>query len=206
MDGGNSETFNDPAGCTLPANPAYMYADNSSSTSPAYEVQPYIDIAKQFGFANYMFQTNQGPSFPAHQFLFSGTSAPVSNDGDPNQYWTWFAAENPKTPGGGTATGCLGEVTPNLNNVLELDPNSDPESPGWSNPTLFSGSSGAGFPCCNHNTIANVLDPANISWKYYTNDPSSLWTAPNAIQAICNPSVAGGPCSTVTGSHWLNVI
>jgi phospholipase C len=206
LDGGNSETFNDPAGCILPTNPAYMYADNSNSTNPANEVQPYIDIAKQFGFANYMFQTNQGPSFPAHQFLFSGTSAPIYNDGDSNQYWTWFGAENPKTAGGGTATGCLGEVTPNLNNVLELDPNSDPESSGWSNPALFSGTSGAGYPCYNHNTIANVLDPAGISWKYYTNDPTSLWTAPNAIQAICNPSAAGQPCSIATGSDWLNVI
>ena len=27
-----------------------------------------------------MFQTNQGPSFPAHQFLFGGTSAPSAAD------------------------------------------------------------------------------------------------------------------------------
>jgi len=25
-----------------------------------------------------MFQSNEGPSFPAHQFLFTGTSAPVA--------------------------------------------------------------------------------------------------------------------------------
>jgi hypothetical protein len=185
-----------------------MYADNGSGTNPSNEVQPYIDIAKQFGFANYMFQTNQGPSFPAHQFLFSGTSAPVLNDGDSTQHWTWFGAENSKTADGKTKTGCLGEVTPNLNYVLELDPASDPESLGWSNPTLFSGTNGAGYPCYNHHTIADVLDnakPSAITWKYYTNDPTSIWTAPNAIQKICNPSAAGGPCSTATGSDWNNV-
>ncbi len=42
------------------------------------DVQPYFDIATAYGFANYMFQTNEGPSFPAHQFLFTGTSAPTA--------------------------------------------------------------------------------------------------------------------------------
>jgi phospholipase C len=57
------------------------------------DVQQYFDIATNYGFANYMFQTNEGPSFPAHMFLFSGTSGPtgVFGVGDYN----WFAAENP---------------------------------------------------------------------------------------------------------------
>src|SRR5580704_14446157 len=38
------------------------------------DVQQYFDIATSYGFANYMFQTSEGPSFPAHQFIFSGTS------------------------------------------------------------------------------------------------------------------------------------
>ena len=37
----------------------------------------YFDIATSYGFANYFFQTSQGPSLPAHQFLLSGTSAPL---------------------------------------------------------------------------------------------------------------------------------
>src|ERR1700691_1651249 len=45
------------------------------------------------GFANYMFQTNEGPSFPAHQFLFTGTSAPTAPN-DPNNYYLNFIAEN----------------------------------------------------------------------------------------------------------------
>jgi phospholipase C len=31
------------------------------------DVTPYIFLAAEYGFANRMFQTNQGPSFPAHQ-------------------------------------------------------------------------------------------------------------------------------------------
>lgn len=33
-------------------------------------------LANEYGFANRMFQTDQGPSFPSHQFLVSGSSAP----------------------------------------------------------------------------------------------------------------------------------
>jgi phospholipase C len=58
----------------------YAYVDNNiwtTSGSPYDRIlDPYFQIANQYGFANYMFQTNQGASFPAHQFLFSGTSAP----------------------------------------------------------------------------------------------------------------------------------
>jgi len=39
---------------------------------PKADVQPYFDIALNYGFANYMFQTNQGPSFPAHLVHFFG--------------------------------------------------------------------------------------------------------------------------------------
>jgi phospholipase C len=40
------------------------------------DIQPYIDLANEYGFANRMFQTNEGSSTAAHLFLFAGTSAP----------------------------------------------------------------------------------------------------------------------------------
>jgi hypothetical protein len=55
-------------------------------------IQPYLDIARQYGCANYVFQTNQGPSFPAHQFLISGTSAP---DAKAVPLYSYFALDNP---------------------------------------------------------------------------------------------------------------
>lgn len=66
-------------------------------------IQPYLELAEQYGWANYMFQTNQGPSFPAHQFLLSGTSAP--NEDTP--YYRYFAADNPSN--GNTEAGCIAE-------------------------------------------------------------------------------------------------
>src|SRR5271166_2544889 len=68
-----------------PTKPALGFVDNSTGA-----VQPYLDLVKAYGWGNYMFQTNQGPSFPAHQFLFGATSAPSAND-DHNGI---FVAEN----------------------------------------------------------------------------------------------------------------
>ena len=62
-------------------NPQFMYV------KPA-DVQPYFALAEQYTFGDRMFQTNQGPSFPAHQFIISGTSAPTATS-------PLFAAENP---------------------------------------------------------------------------------------------------------------
>jgi phospholipase C len=58
---------------------------------PEVDVDPYFQIAKNYGFANYMFQTNEGPSYPAHQFIISGTSAPTQ---DTSGQYNWFAADN----------------------------------------------------------------------------------------------------------------
>ena len=82
-DGGAMDGFCHAYGSTCPE---YSYVLKS-------DVQPYFDIATSYGFANYMFQSNQGPSFPAHQFLFTGTSAPVA-PGDSNHYSWDFAASN----------------------------------------------------------------------------------------------------------------
>ena len=68
------------------------------------EVQPYFQMAEQYTFGDRMFQTNQGPSFPAHQFIISGTSAPGAGS-------TSFAAENPVGGSGGRETGCIASAT-----------------------------------------------------------------------------------------------
>jgi phospholipase C len=58
------------------------------------------------------------------------------------------------------------------------------------------------YPCFDHQTMADLFDSDNISWKYYTESKGSIWTAPNAIQHLCVPSApAGGSC---TGSDWTN--
>jgi phosphoesterase family protein len=78
MDGANLIPCAPAANC--PPNAQYMYVKPS-------DVQPYFALAEQYTFGDRMFQTNQGPSFPAHQFIISGTSAPAATI-------NLFAAEN----------------------------------------------------------------------------------------------------------------
>src|SRR5208283_1339152 len=185
MDGATGIT----CGGICPRTPQFKYVDNSTGL-----LNPYLDLASQYGFANYMFQTNQGPSFPAHQFLFTGTSAPVAyNDpGDTQMMWQWFVAENYVS----TTTDSYGCNAPSGSFLYEIEP-SGTEVPGY----IPSGQV-AGFPCYEHPTLSDLLDANTppISWRYYGNmTPDSLWNAPNAINHICMPS--GGVCN---GPAWTN--
>ena len=81
MDGAAGITCTPQPGTTCPADPQFKYVDNSTGI-----LDPYLTLATQYGWANYMFQTNQGPSFPAHQFIFGGTSAPSQSDCTPRVF------------------------------------------------------------------------------------------------------------------------
>ena len=168
----------------------YSYALNTiwDKTHNYGILDPYFHIAEQYGFANWMFQTHQGPSQEAHMFLFSGTSAPdYFNDPNSNcgsaypDCWQWFAAENPAEE----TTGC---ATPGNPVAKELPP--DGQNPLWQNGYAPPGHN-AGYPCYTPFTMVNLLQPAGISWRYYagntsgTNQSYGIWRAPDMIQNIC---------------------
>jgi phospholipase C len=156
MDGADKVSVNcnkGAKGCP-PANPQFMYVNPS-------DVDPYFQMAEQYTFGDRMFQTNQGPSFPAHQFIISGTSAPTS-DSD------LFAAEN---PGGvlnaNNKTGC---TAPSNETVRVIDRNGSEAQKI--------------YPCFEHLTLMDLLDFRGISWRYYAPSAGSIWTGPNAIQHL----------------------
>jgi phospholipase C len=171
MDGFNLVTVKcvkGASGCPGPAYPSYTYVEYG-------DVAPYFQIASQFGYANYMFQTNQGPSFPSHQFIFTGTSQSGVGD-EPD----WFVGEN-KVPKGGDY-GCIASTD---SRVGQINPFTQAEVPI--------------YPCFTHNTMADLFadhDP-EITWTYYMPDQGSLWSAPDAISTIC--SNVDGVC---TGPYW----
>jgi phospholipase C len=150
-----------PIGCKSgaancpPPNPQFRYVNPS-------EVQPYFQMAEQYTFADRMFQTNQGPSFPAHQFIISGTSAPTATS-------DLFASENvvlpPNPPN--TDAGCAG---PPGETVALIDP--------------MGSEATRQFPCFEHPTLVDLLDSNGISWRYYAPSAGSIWTGPNAIQHL----------------------
>ena len=53
-----------------------------------------------------------------------------------------------------------------------------------------SGTETTQYPCFEHQTLTDLLNAKGISWRYYANSAGSIWTAPNAIQHMCQPNVA----------------
>lgn len=152
-----------------PPNPQFVYVQAS-------DVGPYFQMAEQYTFGDRMFQTNEGPSFPAHQFIISGTSAPTATS-------NLFAAENTLV-----GTGCAG---PPGSSVALVDPS------GAETSTMY--------PCFEHPTLTDELDAKGLSWRYYTPTPDSIWTGPNAIQHMCQPQTQNGTL-VCTGATWNKVI
>jgi phospholipase C len=141
----------EPCGC--PPDIAYSYVPES-------DVEPYYQLAEQYSFADHVRQSNEGPSFPAHLYLIAGQS------GTPGS--KWYVADNPENRPGKGEENCL---EPGDQLVPQIDMTSD--YPGIEgNPT---------FRCVNPPTILDELDSAGITWKYYTPNLGSIWTAPLAV-------------------------
>jgi len=152
-----------------PPNAQFVYV-------PASDVAPYYQMAEQYAFGDRMFQTNEGPSFPAHQFILSGTSAPTASS-------NLFAAENPPS-------GNAGCIAPPGALVNMIDPSGNESSKI--------------YPCFEHPTLTDELDAKEISWRYYAPNAGSIWTAPDAIQHMCGPSATPPNATACTGSEWVN--
>ncbi|MGA8733949.1 MAG: alkaline phosphatase family protein [Terriglobales bacterium] len=160
---------NAPPTCP-PANTQFQYIDPSG-------IGPYFQLAESYTFGDRMFQTNQGPSFPAHQYIISGTSAPSVGS-------NLFVAENP-IPLANAGCIALPDVT-----VALIDP---------------SGSEAQKiYPCFDHPTLTDELNSSAISWRYYAPSAGIIWNAPNAIEHMCVPNQPPPNGTACTGSDWNN--
>lgn len=154
-----------------PPDPQFKYVQ-------ALDVRPYFQMAEQYTFGDRMFQTNQGPSFPAHQFILSGTSAPTATS-------SLFAAENP--------AGGIGCTAPPASTVALIN------QQGVESSSMY--------PCFEHPTLTDELNSKGISWRYYAPSSGyleSLWTAPNAIQHMCGPNATPPNATACVGPDWIN--
>jgi phospholipase C len=131
---------------------------------PAAESKPYFDLAMGYTFADHMFQSNTGPSFPAHQYLISGHSMPGMGG---------FADGNPNNVNlGGAPWGCDGDMGTDRVDVL-----------------LPSGLQlvNAIYPCADYTTLADVMDETAVTWRYYSPAVGAngyIWSAYQAIRHI----------------------
>ncbi|MBV8196770.1 MAG: hypothetical protein JO263_01425, partial [Candidatus Eremiobacteraeota bacterium] len=128
---------------------------------PHDEVRPYFDLAERYAFADRMFQTNQGPSFPAHQYIVSGTSSIL--DGSP-----FLAAENPSSPLAEPSGGC---DSPSEALVLLIGPGGEERK--------------SVYPCFNRVSLMDLLIAKHRSWRYYqAYIGPGIWNGPDAIERI----------------------
>jgi phospholipase C len=177
MDGADLNTVkcnpNSPPSCP-PPNPWFQ------SVNPS-EVAPYFQMAETYTFGDRMFQTQQGPSFPAHQFLLSGTSAPSAGS-------SLFVAENPvQVSDSFSDAGC---IAPPAERVNLIDTKGDETQ--WI------------YPCFDHPTLTDIFDAAKISWRFYAPSAGIIWNAPTAIEHMCVPNAPPPNGTACTGSEWTN--
>jgi phospholipase C len=155
MNGFDLEKSGSCAGCPPQAQRAYGFVPQS-------QAHQYWQMAQQYTLADRMFQTNEGPSFPAHQYIVSGTS--LASTSSP---LLW--AENPVVPGGGTTAGC---DSPSGTLVAMIDPSSGDESQRQSS-------------CGDHPALFDLLDQHGVSWRYYQpGTGAGLWNAADALTHI----------------------
>jgi phospholipase C len=154
------------------------------------ETKPYWDLATQYSLADRMFSTATTDSFVAHQQIIAGTTRLNANESlvDTPRQQPW---------------GC------------------DAPSGDRSSVILRSGkvlTFGGPFPCfTQYRTMADVLDAANVSWKYYVyQDPflspnhsdfsGAVWNGFDAIARVrCATFTPPENCSGF-GADWKSHI
>ncbi len=124
---------------------------------PRDQVPQYWQMAQQYTFADRMFQSNTGPTFPAHLYLISGQSEYTANN--PNHLETTEFA-----------WGCDSPIDARVS-VIDAE---GVEQPGpW--------------PCLNFPTLADTALSQGVTWRYYAPGLDSLgniWSAFDAIRHI----------------------
>jgi phospholipase C len=164
----------DMIGCgpSCPADAGYQYVDNAGG-----DIQPYFDMAETYTFGDRMFQTNEGPSSPAHMYIISGTS----RIGESNNIADADNVGDDQRTDGSYYAGCLAPPG-SYSNGIDIG-NPDPRT--QLNPI--------DFPLCfEHPTLTDLLDTAGLSWRYYAPMSGSIWVSPEAIQHMCQPTSKKG--------------
>jgi phospholipase C len=123
------------------------------------EVAPYWTMAQQYVLADNMFPTEFGPSWTGHLTLVAGTDS-LSSD---------VALADFATGSHSNCKAAAGTHTTIVNSERVVQHGTGP------------------YPCLDQfNTMAQVLDAASVSWKYYANrrTRSSIWSPFAAIKYV----------------------
>jgi phospholipase C len=135
-----ADPYNEPS-CWVFLGPSYY--SRAFAYVPRSESVPYWVMAERYAFSDRTFQSNNGPSYPSHQYLIAGQA--------------FHVAENPPS----TPWGC---DAPPTSRTIVLDY-------GTTQPPVFSPATGievtGSQPCFFYKTAAEALDRRHVSWGYY---------------------------------------
>jgi phospholipase C len=142
--------------------PAKLYPYRAIERS---ETKPYWDFASQYGIADHMFFTATASSFIAHQQIIAGTTRLNASES--------LTDQPDATPWGCDApNGTVTAIIKTNGHVNEF---------------------GGPFPCfTQYRTMADLLDAANVSWKFYVASitgkdadfSGSVWNGFDAIRKV----------------------
>lgn len=170
-DGGKMDGFYLEGGGTGGTCPGKAGRHPYQYVNPA-QIKPYWDIAAQYVLADHMFQTQGSGSFTAHQDLIrGGTTFDAALDEALVDYPT------------SSTWGC--DAAPSAKTSYLL----------WTGSAIHGEHNKGPFPCTNkfpgsgsyYQTLADLLDAASVSWKYYTPPipgPGALWNAFDMIASV----------------------
>jgi phospholipase C len=132
--------------------------------APESEVQPYHDMARQYVLGDHMFQTNRGPSFPAHLYLVSGTAGDSTMAGYRVEGNAFDAKTQQSRPGG-----CASPLYIRVDVV-----------------SIKNGAEGKSHrPCFDHAVLSDFLDAKGITWRYYQQGKGpGRWHALDAMEHV----------------------
>ena len=125
--------------------------------APVSETQVYRQLATVDGeFSDRTFETNQGPSFPAHYYAIAGQSGGYDAD-----HWAIMG-------GSGSCGTTHADVQINMSSPY----------PGQTGNKVL--------PCKDFQTIFDLVANAGHTWRYYTNTSAGFFSTPEAIAHLYN--------------------
>jgi phospholipase C len=157
--------------------------------SPISEVAPYAQLIKSFAFARSVFQSNEGPSFPAHQYLVAGQAGGAATPTSPLAF-----AENPH----GSRQFSRPGVSPLLENGDVVEPagfcgrsRAFVASLNMYRPYSQNDNQNKDIapPCEEYPTILDEVAShfggnAYEDWQYVAHSAGSIWAAPMAVRHL----------------------
>lgn len=167
MNGWNNGTYGCQPGSSLP--------DGVFAMVNPQETQAYWQVASNYALADGVFQANEGPSLPAHQYLIAGQSGGHGTDAP------WALSENgngssshlgPRDDDGSPTKLYCGSEPNQTVEQIDLDT----PYPGYEGNYVV--------PCKDYETIFDLAMAQGLTWKYYVHKVGSLWSGVDVVNHL----------------------